>query len=349
MTHPYRSLPPEAFWRHTVAAHDTRLLYSKKFDVLPTERIATAGSCFAQEISRGLRRHGYRVMDAEPAPKALPRQDWQQFGYGIYSARYGNIYTSASLLQLVEEALGLRSLEDHAVWRRQDGGYCDAFRPTVEPEGLSSAEEVMAHRRAHLRAVRTLLTGMDLMIFTLGLTETWCDRRSGVVYPTCPGVSGGEFDPSVHAFINLGHARIHSEMTRVIVLLRQHNPGLRFILTVSPVPLVATASGRHVLQATTYSKSVLRAVAGDLQSEHACVDYFPSYEMAVSPWLQDASWEPDCRQVSRALVERILELFFSQHPPNAASPAPEKAAELSGEHVYQPAHCDELLLEQFSR
>ena len=39
------------------------------------------------------------------------------------------------------------------------------------------------------------------------------------------------------------------------------NPKARLVLTVSPVPLAATASGSHVLPATIYSKSVLRAAA----------------------------------------------------------------------------------------
>ncbi len=47
---------------------------------------------------------------------------------------------------------------------------------------------------------------------------------------------------------------------------RRINPQPRFILTVSPVPLVATMSGSHVSPASIYSKSVLRAPAGRSQA-----------------------------------------------------------------------------------
>ena len=42
----------------------------------------------------------------------------------------------------------------------------------------------------------------------------------------------------------------------------RRTPKLRILLTVSPVPLTATAGDDHVLLATTYSKSVLRAGRG---------------------------------------------------------------------------------------
>ena len=51
------------------------------------------------------------------------------------------------------------------------------------------------------------------------------------------------------------------------------------ILTVSPVPLVATAAGKHVLVATTYSKSVLRVACEEVCQKAADVMYFPSYEI----------------------------------------------------------------------
>ena len=38
------------------------------------------------------------------------------------------------------------------------------------------------------------------------------------------------------------------------------------IISVSPVPLIATATNQHALVANTYSKSVLRAAAGELCS-----------------------------------------------------------------------------------
>lgn len=47
---PYTSLPERAFWRPSVSARNPLSLvdlYEKKFDLTRTDRIVTAGSCFA--------------------------------------------------------------------------------------------------------------------------------------------------------------------------------------------------------------------------------------------------------------------------------------------------------------
>src|ERR1700721_1207571 len=103
---PYEDLPPNRFWKTGVSAqHPLTVedLYRRKFDIHRTDRIATAGSCFAQHIARHLRAKGYAVIDAEPAPSVLPDAMAQQFGYRMYSGRYGNIYTARQLLQLLLE------------------------------------------------------------------------------------------------------------------------------------------------------------------------------------------------------------------------------------------------------
>jgi hypothetical protein len=345
MSHPYKSLPKTAFWRNTVIPKSLEGIYTKKYNILPQDRIATAGSCFAQEISRGLRRTGYVVYDAEPPPEGLSTAAKERFQYSVYSARYGNIYTSANLLQLIKEALGLIDLSEYAVWELPNGRFVDAFRPTVEPDGLDSRDEVLAHRAHHLGALRRMFQEMSVFVFTLGLTEVWRERSVDFYYAMCPGVSGGTFDSDRHEFRNLSFNEISNDLREAIQLLRSINPGLRFLFTVSPVPLIATASQQHVLTATTFSKSILRAVAGTLYQEYDFVDYFPSYEIAISPWIQDNNWQDDQRSVTRPLVDRILSVFFSQHPPVTATTPSQQAHQPED---YTPAHCDELLLDQFS-
>ena len=113
----------------------------------------------------------------------------------------------------------------------------------------------------------------------MGLTESWAHKETGEVYAVCPGTAAGTFDKTQHVFTNADYPSILEDMEFVIEFIRRINPKIRFLLTVSPVPLVATASDQHVLPATIYSKSVLRAVAGKLEKTFPFVDYFPSYEI----------------------------------------------------------------------
>src|SRR5690606_21748827 len=119
--------------------------------------------------------------------------------------------------------------------------------------------------------------------FTLGLTEAWENAETGVVYPTCPGVIAGTFSETKYRFVNYDFPQVLADMQEARALLKEINPEMKMLLTVSPVPLTATASGNHVLVATTYSKSVLRAVCGSMVETFDDVDYFPSYELIASP------------------------------------------------------------------
>ncbi len=343
---PYTGLPDRAFWRTGVASqHPFSIsdLYHKKFAISPKMKIATAGSCFAQHIGRHLSNAGYSVIDTEPPSPHLTSASAMEYGYGIYSARYGNIYLTAQLLQLFQEAYGQFAPAD-AIWER-DGRYYDAMRPSVEPRGLNSPEEVVAHRAKHLSAVRQMIESMNLFVFTFGLTEGWIHKETGTCYPTAPGTVAGSFDPEKHSFKNYKVHEIRAHFLAVRHLIRAINPRCKFLITVSPVPLTATASGKHVLAASTYSKSVLRAVTGELADRFADVDYFPSFELISGSLSRSMFYSANLRNVEPQGVESVMRVFFSQHPKVAKVKVKvprTKSANLADEVV-----CEEALLEAF--
>jgi hypothetical protein len=120
----------------------------------------------------------------------------------------------------------------------------------------------------------------------------------------------GTFDPARHVLRNHTVAQVHSDLTSVLALARGINSRLRMVLTVSPVPLTATATGRHALVATTHSKSVLRAAAGQLADERDDVDYFPSYEIISGFPYRAAFYEPNLRTVTPDGVAFVMRHFF---------------------------------------
>ncbi|HEY3636699.1 MAG TPA: GSCFA domain-containing protein [Rhizomicrobium sp.] len=350
---PYDNLPAHAFWRTGVTEQPFDAipqLYQRKFPIDRTMKIATAGSCFAQHIARHLRMRKFSVIDEEPAPPGLDPEDAQRFGYGLYSARYGNIYTARQLLQLAQEAGGIITPAD-AIWEK-NGRFYDALRPSVEPAGLPSPDHVRDHRAHHLKCVDHVLRTADVFIFTLGLTETWEHAPSGTVYPTAPGTIAGKFNPAVYRFRNYKFRHVYRDLEDFFDLCKKINPGIKFLLTVSPVPLVATASGEHVLRATTYSKSLLRTAAGQFYQERDDVDYIPSYEMIMGSPSRAAFFEDNLRTVRSEGVEAVMKMFFSEHddsadaeqPIESAPPRDNQATEDSNEDLV----CEEVLLEAFA-
>lgn len=341
--HPYADLPPTAFWRTGVAQDDPFApagLVRPKFRLGRDSVIATAGSCFAQHVGRALRGAGLNVLDAEPALIGMTPAQAADHGYGLFSARYGNIYTARQMRQLAEDAE--QGLVDPAeVWTRPDGRFVDGLRPTLDPGGYDTADEVIAARRLHLRAVRGALSAASHLVLTLGLTETWADRRTGRVWPVCPGVAGGRFDPDRHRFLNLRWPDVIEDLEGLRATLHRLNPAIRMILTVSPVPLTATASGDHVLAATTRSKATLRAAAGDFAETHEDVDYFPAYEIVTHPAARGAFYAPNLREVRPQGVATVMAAFMAAHGLRAK--APQRAASDEAD-----TRCDELLLDAFA-
>lgn len=333
---PYQSLPARSFWRSAVAEPEPMAideLWTPKFELSADDPILTAGSCFARHIGRTLLELGMNWRDAEPAPPGLTREQRAERQYGTFSFRTGNIYTAAMLRQWFGWATGTGSPGTES-WVG-DGRHYDPFRPAVEPAGYDSAEEMLAAREETLAAIRTGLAEARCLVFTLGLTEAWQERGTGVVYPSCPGTVRGSFDAERYEFVNHSFARVSADVLAAAELARAVNPRLQVLLTVSPVPLTATATGGHALVANTYSKSVLRAVAGQLAAEHAHIDYFPAYELITAVPFSGAFFEPNLRDVTAEGVRFVMERFTAalsrqadDHPrATAAEPEPAKGAD----------------------
>lgn len=347
MKHPYSDIPDHQRWSRAAAGRDSAEIdpVSKPpFMIQPKAKVVSAGSCFAQHVARHLREFGRPCFETEPAHPLLPQEIAAAYSYGVYSARFGNIYTSRQLLQLWRRATGVfQPTED--VWE-QDGAWYDPFRPTIQPGGFRSREEFEADRRQHLAAVRTAFEKMDYFIFTLGLTECWVSSVDGAAFPLCPGVAAGTFDPERHKFINLGVDEVVADLTAFIDEIRQVNPRLRVILTVSPVPLAATAEPRHVVSATSYSKSVLRVAAEQL-TQLPLVYYFPSYEIVTGG---GPSWlAADRRSVLEPVVSHVMSLFFSHlvaGGTDAAMKAPPADDFLAQSQAIIDTMCDEALLDR---
>lgn len=345
--HPYASLPDRNFWRKAVAGVPAAQLdpvAEATFTLDRSSPVATAGSCFAQHISRRLARAGFNFLVSEPAPASLPPEQAGAQNYGVYSARYGNLYTARQLLQLFDRAYG-GFVPEEAPWRRSDGRWADPFRPEVEPGGFASVALLEADRATHLAAVRAMFESLEVLVFTLGLTECWRSRVDGAVFPLAPGVAAGTLDKSRHEFVNFSALEVAADLRAFVERLTRVNPRARLILTVSPVPLAATYTSQHVLTATTYSKSALRVAAAEVAGADARCAYFPSYEIITGVHARGAYYSPDLRNVNAAGVDHVMRLFLRHYAPSAAAAAPLDAELLAEAQRAIRIVCEEELLD----
>jgi hypothetical protein len=306
--------------------------------IAPDNRVATAGSCFAQHLSHALRARGVAPMVTEP-------------GIGedeAFPARFGNIYSTRQLLQLLQRAYGLFAPLDTA-WRRADGRFIDPFRPLVHPPGFADVAALDEDRKIHLSAVRAMFEDCDVFVFTLGLTEQWRAVLDGATVPVVPGAVSAT-QSSEYRFHNAAVGDMTEDLARFIDHLRLVNPSVRIILTVSPVPLVATYEDSHVLVANTYSKAALRVTAEEISRRFPDVDYFPSYEMIAGPQGVGCWFDDDLRTVTQAGVDHVMSLFAAHYLTTRSRPTerhatlPERQPSVAAEahlRFMQGVICDE--------
>jgi hypothetical protein len=316
MTNPYFGLDDYCFWSKSM----TQIAPGRVDPVVnseiinPDQKIATMGSCFAQHISKHMQLAGFNYFITEQAPHWFDSSNSIKANYGVFSARYGNVYTVKQAVQLFDRAFSKFCPVDD-VWRKKDI-FVDAFRPQIEPDGFLSEEEVKESTKQHLECVRKVFLESDWLIFTLGLTEAWRSKLDNAIYPVAPGVAGGCFDPERYEFVNFTTNEVRSDLFNFIDRIKSVNPKLKILLTLSPVPLIATYENRHVWVSTTFSKAALRVAADEAERKYDNVIYFPSYEIITSPASNGRYYQDDLRQVTELGVKHVMrvfgEHFFSQ-------------------------------------
>lgn len=355
VTNPYVGAANQQFWRRVMSgrtAGGVDPVGRVPFTIGPKDKVATAGSCFAQHIARFMQSAGYNYYVAEPAPSATTVDSES---YGVYSARYGNLYTVRQLWQLFQRSHGLFEPLDDA-WRNRAGTWIDPFRPRINENGFVSRTALNEDRERHFAAVRTMFEMADVFVMTLGLTEGWANEDEGAVVPFHPGAIGAIGQVGRYRFCNFSVSEMEADLASFISALRTVNPACRVILTVSPVALIATYEDDHVLCATTYSKAALRVVAETARRTHENVAYFPSYEIICGPQSGGAWFEPDLREVRPEAVAHVMQIFARHYLSNenvvplAPSALKSSGAALMVEldlsmRVTQKIICDEIVLD----
>ena len=171
--------------------------------------------------------------------------------------------------------------------------------------------------------IRAGIVSSDVLVLTLGVAPCFFDRETG------------EF-----AFSNLnshtGHLYLQRQCVMRTTTVAENVANLgeilaaaeriagrphRFVLTVSPVPLVATTEFYSAVIADCLSKSTLRVACQELIQARPELIYWPSFE--IVRWLGVYYTRPEApvfgaedgntRHVSNWLIELIVRLFLDRH------------------------------------
>ena len=273
------------------------------FTAQPDETFFAIGSCFARNVEERLEQAGATVTSC--------RIDIQNLGSG--SAREGGIfnkYTPVSILQELRWAAGVEDYPEAALLSVGAGKYYDPYLSAKTAPG--SRDELMA-RRTEIAAYFRQAFAADIVILTLGLIETWTDTETGLHLNETPLPKLLARNPERFSFDCLSLEQCEAALEETCAILRQNGKvGQRIIVTVSPVPLGRTFTGDDIIVANMNAKSTLRVAAERLVRRREGIDYYPSYEAAVSSD-PNLSWQADRLHVSDFVVGHIIRTFLQRY------------------------------------
>ena len=251
----------------TVAAPDFLIDYNSRLMML--------GSCFAENMGS---KFSYYKFDVDVNPCGI-----------IY-----NPLSVANVLRLIVEGKQFEKSD-----LRQVGGkwvslyHHGAFSSTDPDECLRRINDRLTKATGELRT-------LDLLVITWGTAWVYRYTRENIVVSNCHKSPSQEFERS-----RLSVEDIVKEYLVLIGRLREINPGLRILFTVSPIR--HWKDGAHGNQ---LSKATLLLAIDRLREELQHVYYFPAYEIVLDELRDYRFYADDMLHMSGFTVDYIWERFL---------------------------------------
>ncbi|KAA9325984.1 GSCFA domain-containing protein [Adhaeribacter soli] len=239
-----------------------------------TSKAVTVGSCFSEVIGRQLEKYKVNTL----------------------SNPFGTIFNPLSACKLLQVCAGAdieladSFVENNGRWYSYD--FHSSFSAPTEEDLYEQLDEVIVKTRRFLKQA-------DVLILTLGTANIFRLNITGETVANCHKLPAANFtrETLLPEEIITAIAETHS-------LLRELNPNLRLVLTVSPV--------RHIkdtLELNSVSKAVLRLATHYLSQQLPFVSYFPAYELLIDDLRDYRFYKEDMLHPTATAEQYIWEKF----------------------------------------
>ena len=255
-----------------IAASETAIVHSHS--------ILLMGSCFAENMGQKLQNAKFQV-DVNPFgvlynPTSIKK--------ALQRLVEGNIYKETDLF------------EEQGRWQSFDHHSSFSF---------STKEETLLKMNERLSASAEKLKKADYLMLTFGTAWVYRLQESGEIVSNCHKMPAKAFTRS-----RLTVDEIVEDYSALIKSLRNNNPRLKVILTVSPIRHWKDGANGNNL-----SKAILLLAVETLNSRLEDVFYFPSYEIVLDELRDYRFFADDMLHPSTQAVdyvwERFSETYFS--------------------------------------
>ncbi len=239
--------------------------------------VITCGSCFADQFGAWLSKFKFKVA-ANPL---------------------GITYNPVSMHQQLLNALTLTV--DQNFFTERDGSW---FHYQYHSQWHAADKETLTQALLdNQKEVKKFLSTANVLILTYGTSWVYRMTETKSVVANCHKMPAKLFDKSLFT-----QTEILNSFAKLHQAIKEINPTLRIIITVSPV--------RHIkdtLPLNQVSKSLLRLVCQQLEENYPEVSYFPSYEIMMDDLRDYRFYDRDMIHPSAEALDYINQKFADQY------------------------------------
>jgi len=242
------------------------------------DRIMTIGSCFSQVIGVFLRGNKFDVL-VNP---------------------FGTVYNPHSIFKLLEATVGKDKPEVDGFLRNGEVHYHYDYHSDLSALSKNDLAKKINNRIAQAHEI---MAKTEWLMITFGTVVTYQLIETGKLVANCHKVPQAQFEKKFETLENIA-----TGFAKVYELLKKSNPGLKIILTVSPV--------RHTRESLTdnsYSKALLRVACEHLAKSYENVSYFPAYEAMMDDLRDYRYYGHDLIHPNEMAEEYIWQLFLNTY------------------------------------
>ena len=260
------------------------------FKISPTDRLLFVGSCFAENI-------GHRFVENQFDAVVNP---------------YGTMYNPASVMHTIERCSpsprphspspALRAPSPQGAREKLPS---IAYEESCEESLLTSSSPL--GERMPVGQVRGRRSSFSVVIITLGTNHVYILKETDEIVDNCMKRPQKLFREE-----KLSVDECADYLSRAVAILKERNPEVKVIFTVSPIRYAKYGFHGSQLSKATLLLAVDKLVSASPES----ISYFPAYEIMNDELRDYRFYQPDMLHPSEQAVdyiyERFAETYFSE-------------------------------------
>lgn len=244
------------------------------FDLTNQTPIITVGSCFSDQVGGLL----------------------SKYKFNIFQNPFGVLYNPLSIAQALKLALYKQMLKEDNLIFHNSLWHSFYFHGSFSH---SSAHHVLENTNRAINEVHNYLKTAEFLFVTFGTAWVYRYVNTNQVVSNCHKLPANEFQR-----FRLTVEEIIEEWEELCRELKQFNPHLKIIFTVSPVRHFKDGAHQNQL-----SKSILFIAIDKIIANNNHIDYFPSYEIVNDELRDYRFYADDMLHVAEKAIQIVFEKF----------------------------------------